>query len=521
MDKERHILDKFVNLHVHTVGSLLDGLTKPTELVDRTLQLEQPAFAVTDHGVMFSIPDTAQYAEKKGQKFIPGFEAYTVENHLIKNKEERSSETEVSRKHLLILAKNNDGYKRMMKICSEGMTNGFYYRPRIDDKVLEQFGTDGLICCSACIAGSVSQMLLHDDYDGAKAKAEYYARLFKDGFYLEIQPTYGDDGRQIKVNKGLIELSKEIGLPLVATTDAHYLKKEDREAHDMLLCIQSHSKLADPNRWKFPGDTFYIMSREEILNQFKINGHETLDQHAIEEAVDNTVEIANQCNVTFKWGDHKLPKISPPSEEEEPELIPKFKKFEDRRVKSLMHKENISLEEAKKQLDDSAEYLRFLCIHGPYGSIAKNKVSKEYRDRLEYELGVINEMGFPSYFLIVYDIMDFCRKENIATGPARGCFLPNNKIELADKSFKNLADIKIGDKVFTHDECIHTVTQTHEFECDEGIIGIETEDGKQISGATANHKVYAIKKDDYEYGVRQPQWYMLSELEEGDYIAKL
>lgn len=389
-------MDKFVNLHGHSFFSLLDGMTRPNELVDYTLKLEQPASCITDHGVMYSIVDHFQYAEKKGQRAIAGFEAYVVNDHKIKDKSERSSETEMGRQHMVLLAKNNDGYKRLMKICSAGMTDGFYYRPRIDDKILEDYGTDGLIGMSACIAGRIAQYILRDNIEEAEKWAIYYFKLFKENFYLEMQPITSDGGRQVKVNKGLIEIHKHTGIPMVITTDFHYLKKEDAVTHDVLLAIQSRSLLSDPNRWKFPGDSFYVMSREEVLSAFKKNGHETLDQKVIEEAADNTVAIAEQCAVTFKWGDHKLPKINPPADDQ------KFNNWTAHR---------------KTDGSISADYLRYLCITGLK---AKGKTSKAYRDRLDYELGVIDSMGFPDYFLIMEDIMRFCREDGIPVGPARG-----------------------------------------------------------------------------------------------------
>jgi DNA polymerase-3 subunit alpha len=386
--------DKFVNLHGHSKFSLLDGMTDPAKLVDYTLQIGQPASCITDHGVMYSIVDHFQYAEGKGQKSIAGFEAYVVPDHTIKDKAEAQSESESKREHLVLLAANNDGYKRITKMCSVGTTDGFYYRPRIDDKVIQTYGTEGVIAMSACLAGRIAQRILKDDIEGAEQWAAFYAKLFNDNFYLELQPI--KHAEQVKVNKGLIEIHKKLGIPVVATTDFHYLKKEHAKSHDVLLAMQSHSLLSDPNRWKFPGDTFYVMTREEISSLFKQNGHEVLDQKVIEEALDNTVEIAEKCNVSFEWGKHYLPKIDPPADNIE-----------------------FNMWASKRQSDGStsADYLRYLCIKGLKD---KKKTAKEYRERLDYELGIINNMGFPDYFLIMEDIMRFCRESDIPVGPARG-----------------------------------------------------------------------------------------------------
>lgn len=226
-------MDKYVNLHGHSTKSLLDGMTRINELVDRTLELGQPASCITDHGVMYSLVDHIQYAKKQGQKPIVGFEAYVVKNHAIKDKNEAKSESEIKREHLVLLAKDYDGYKRLSKMCSIGATKGFYYRPRIDDNVIQSIGTDGVIGMSACLAGRIDQCLIKNNLEGATEWAQHYYKLFNGDFYLELQPTIEPD--QIKVNKGLIEIHKKTGIPVVATTDFHYLRKDDHETHDVLL----------------------------------------------------------------------------------------------------------------------------------------------------------------------------------------------------------------------------------------------------------------------------------------------
>lgn len=390
-------MDKFVSLHGHSNMSLLDGMTRINELVDYTLDIGQPASCITDHGVMYSIVDHFQYATSHGQKPIAGFEAYLVKDHKIKNKEEAQSETENKREHMVLLAMNNDGYKRITKMCSVGATEGFYYRPRIDDQVIEQVGTDGVIGMSACLAGRIAQRIMKDDIEGAEKWAIYYSKLFKGNFYLELQPTI--EPNQIKVNLGIIEIHKKTGIPVVATSDFHYLKREDAPTHDALLAMQSRSLIDDPNRWRFPGDTFFVMTRKEILSLFQQNGHEVLDQKVIETAVDTTVEIAEKCNVSFEWGKAYLPVVNPPKDNIE---------FND-----WAEKKKVS----KPEETDSMRYMRYLCIKG----LKKmNLTSQEYRDRLEFEIDVINKMGFPDYFLIMEDIMRFCRDSGIPVGPARG-----------------------------------------------------------------------------------------------------
>lgn len=224
---------EFVNLHGHSKFSLLDGMTDPAKLVEYTLQLGQPASCITDHGVMYSIVDHFQYAENKGQKAIAGFEAYVVPDHKIKDKSEAQAESESKREHLVLLATDNEGYKSITKMCSVGTTDGFYYRPRIDDNIIQKYGTNGVIALSACLAGRIAQRIMKDDIEGAEQWAEFYAKLFNNKFYLELQPT--KETAQVKVNKGLIEIHKKLGIPVVATTDFHYLKKEHTSSHDVLL----------------------------------------------------------------------------------------------------------------------------------------------------------------------------------------------------------------------------------------------------------------------------------------------
>jgi len=493
--------NKFVNLHGHSNFSLLDGMTRVNELVDYTLEIGQPASCITDHGVMYSIVDHFKYAKSKGQKAIAGFEAYVTKDHKIKDKTEAQSETENKREHMVLLAKNNDGYKKIAKMCSIGTTEGFYYRPRIDDKVMQDIGTDNVIALSACLAGRIAQRIIKDDIEGAEKWAIYYYQLFKENFYLEIQPT--KEPSQIKVNLGLIEIHKKTGIPIVATSDFHYLRKEDNKTHDALLAIQSRSLLDDPNRWKFPGDTFYVMTREEVLSLFNQNGHEVLDQKIVELAVDTTVQVAEQCNVNFDFGKAYLPVVDTPHDNEE------FNSWAEKRKEKL-------LREDKPEETNSALYMRYLCIKGLK---AKGLTSQEYKDRLEFEIEVINKMGFPDYFLIMEDIMRFCRENDIPYGPARGCFLPDMQVQLADGILKNIQDVQIGDIVVGHDETPHKVIDTLQYDCEEEIAVLEC--GDKIIKCTKDHKIYAVKKEDWDKGICEPKWYKADELNEEDYIAEL
>lgn len=488
---------KFVNIHGHTHFSLLDGMTRVNELIDRTLEIDQPASCITDHGVMYSIVDHFQYAESKQQKPIAGFEAYVVKNHTLKGKDEIQTETDNKREHMVLLAMNNDGYKRITKMCSIGTTEGFYYRPRIDDKVMESVGTEGVLATSACLAGRIPQCLMKDDMENAEKWAQYYYKLFNGNFYLEIQPTI--EPSQVKVNLGIIEIHKKLGIPIVATTDFHYLNKEDANTHEVLLAMQSRSLMSDPKRWKFPGDTYYVMTRDEILNSFKKNGHEKLDQSVVEEAVNTSVDIAEKCNVSFEWGKHYLPKIQMPEDD----------KIYNKKIEIAKNK-NPEFE------PDSGTFLRHICQEGLKN---KHKTEKKYLERLNYELDVINNMGFPDYFLIVWDIMKYCKENDIPVGPGRGCFSPDNFVTLSNNNKIKITDVKIGDKVISHDEKEHKVTDVLQYYCDEILTSLELED-KQIK-CTKDHKIFAIKKEDFDKGIREPKWYQSDELVEGDYVCEL
>lgn len=491
-------MGKYVSLHQHSKYSLLDGMVDHVDLVKRSLELGHPASCITDHGNMYSIVNHFQAAEKAGQKPIAGFEAYVTTDHRVKGKSSASddaaeSEALSKREHLILLAKDNDGYKRLSKICSIGFQDGFYYRPRIDDKILADVGTEGIIGTSSCLAGRIPQCLLKDDIEGAERWAIHYTKLFHGNFWLEIQPT--EMPEQVKINLGLIDIGKRLGIPLVASTDAHYLNREDKLTHDVLLCMQSGSTINDPNRWSFHGNTYYVMSRDEILASFATAGHEVLDQHVVEAAVDETAVIADMCNVHFDFGTHYLPKVPIPTAEEDP----KFGAWRARHV------------EAGKA---NEEYLRYLCIKG---LVERNCTSTEYRERLDYELGVINNMDFPDYFLIYEDIARFCHETNLPLGPGRGCGKPDMPV-LVDGGRRPLVDVVVGDDVLCHDGEQHPVVSTHVYDVDEDMVKLTVDDGRAVD-MTVDHKVLAVKLADFNAGVREPSWYAMNALDEGDYLC--
>lgn len=356
----------FTHLHVHTEYSLLDGAARIPDVVARAKELGMDSLAITDHGVMFGVIDFYRECKKQGIKPVIGCEVYTAARTM----DDKDSEKDKYQGHLVLLAKNNDGYKNLIKIVSEGYTRGYYYKPRVDKDLLRRH-SEGIIALSACLAGKVQSCLLNRDYEGAKAEALAMDEIFGHGsFYLELQ----DQGLEEEafINPSLVKLSKELDIPLVATNDVHYVRQEDAEAHDILLAIQTATTIDDEKRMRFPNDQFYLKSEDEMRKIFAY----------APEAIDNTHKIAMECNVEFTFGKYHLPEFIPPA--------------------GMTNK----------------EYLRKLCAEGLPQRY--DEVTEELRQRMEYELGVIESMGYVEYFLIVWDFINFAKTNGIVVGPGRG-----------------------------------------------------------------------------------------------------
>ena len=357
---------QFVHLHVHTEYSLLDGACRIDRMFDRLKELGQTAIAITDHGVMYGCVDFYKAAKKAGVKPIIGCEVYVAT---------RSRFDKVNRidgsNHLVLLCKNETGYKNLIKLVSAGFIEGFYSKPRVDKELLEQHH-EGLVCLSACLAGEIPQALLAGDYEKAKTAALYFNDLFGQGnFFIEIQD-HGIDAQQ-QILPLLIRLSRETGIPLVATNDAHYLRKEDSKMQSILICIQTGKTVQDADKLEFETDEFYLKSTEEMYDLFSI----------APDACENTVKIAEMCNFDFEFGVTKLPYF-----------------------------------EAPDGMDNQV-YFEKLCREGlvrRYG----DGVTDEMRDRLEYEIDVIRRMGYTNYYLIVFDFINYAKQQGIPVGPGRG-----------------------------------------------------------------------------------------------------
>ena len=357
----------FTHLHVHTEYSLLDGSNKINEYVSRVKELGMKSAAITDHGVMFGCIDFYKAAKAAGIKPILGCEVYVAPGSRF-DKEVGKEEDRYY--HLVLLAETQEGYQNLIKIVSYGFVDGFYYKPRVDMELLEKYH-EGIIALSACLAGEVARNLARGFYEEGKEAALRYEKIFGRGnFFLELQ----DHGipEQSQVNHELIRMSRETGIELVATNDVHYTYSSDAEAHDILLCVQTGKSLKDENRMRYEGGQYYVKSEEEMRRLFPY----------APEAIENTGKIAERCNVEIEFGVTKLPRFDVPAGY------------------------------------TAWEYLNKLCFEGLDKRYTDNK--EELRNRLNYELGVIKDMGYVDYFLIVWDFIRYAREQGIIVGPGRG-----------------------------------------------------------------------------------------------------
>ena len=356
----------FVHLHVHSEYSLLDGACRIGSMMDRVKELGQDAIALTDHGVMYGCIDFYKKAKEAGIKPIIGCEVYVARRGM----EDRIYGVDNEAYHLVLLCKDRTGYENLCYLVSQAYLKGFYGKPRVDLKLLRE-RHEGLIALSACLAGAIAQDLLQEDYDAARSYALELKDIFgEDNFYLELQ----DHGipEQRAVNQGIMRLSRELDLPLVVTNDAHYLRREDSVIQDVLLCIQTGKTVDDPKRMKFQTDEFYLKSEEELRQLFP----------NCPEAFENTAKIAQRCNLDFEFHKYHLPSFPVP--------------------------EGYTNE----------EFFRKLCEDG-FSQRYENP-PKEYRERLEYEIGVISRMGYVNYYLIVWDFIRYAKESGIPVGPGRG-----------------------------------------------------------------------------------------------------
>ncbi len=356
----------FVHLHLHTEYSLLDGACRIQALVDKTREMGMPALAITDHGVMYAVVDFFKACAGAGIKPIIGCEVYLAQ----RTRHDRTPRVDDDPYHLILLAEDETGYRNLVRLVSLGFIEGFYYRPRIDWELLGRYH-QGLIALSGCLAGQIPRAILGGDPDEADRVVRQYLEIFgKERFFLELQ----DHGipRQRQLNRALLEMAARFGLPVVATNDCHYINREDAQAHDVLLCIQTNKSVDDPDRLRFETEEFYLKSPQEMADLFS----------EVPQALRTTLEIAERCNVSFQFGQIHLPEYDIP------------------------------------EGYDASGYLRKLC----YERLPQRcpRVTEEMRRRLDYELDMIDRMGYAGYFLVVWDFVDFARRRGIPVGPGRG-----------------------------------------------------------------------------------------------------
>ncbi len=369
MSTEQAAAPHFAHLHVHTEYSLLDGSNRIKEYVHRVKELGMDSATITDHGVMYGVIDFYNACKKEGINPVIGCEVYVAPGSRFDRETGRGAQDD-RYYHLILLAENNTGYANLMKIVSAGFVDGFYYKPRVDKEILERYH-EGIICTSACLAGEVQKLLVRGFYEEAKETALAYQQIFGEGnYYLELQ----DHGiaEQRLVNPLLVRLSKETGIGLVCTNDVHYTRAEDAAAHDILLCIQTNKKVDDEDRMRYEGGQYYVKSQQEMAALFPY----------APQALENTWKIANRCHVDIEFGVTKLPRFDVP------------------------------------EGYTAWEYLNELCEQGLKERY--DPVTPELEERLHYELGVIRQMGYVDYFLIVWDFIRYARSVGIGVGPGRG-----------------------------------------------------------------------------------------------------
>ena len=362
----------FVHLHLHTEYSLLDGANKINELPKRLKELGMNAVAITDHGNMFGVVELYKICKKEGIKLIVGCEVYVAPRSRL----EKESRVDSEPNHLILLAENMEGYRNLCKLVSLSYIEGFYYKPRVDKEILKKY-SKGIICLSACLSSEIARKIILGDIKGAEDVAKEFIDIYgKNNYFLELQSN--GIREQVLVNQNLVMIAKKLDLGIVATNDCHYLKKEDYDFHEILLCIQTKKNINDEDRMKFETNEFYVKSKEEMIEAFK----------NLPEAIENTVKIADRCSVEFEFG-HTI--------------LPEFKIEED-----ITH----------------LEYFKKMCYQGIKRRYPKEKYDEEYlnkvKERVEYELSVIDKMGYIDYFLIVEDFIHFAKSQGIPVGPGRG-----------------------------------------------------------------------------------------------------
>ena len=490
----------FTHLHLHTDYSLLDSMIKIPELVKKIKSLGMTSCAITDHGTAAGIVEFYNACKKEGIKPILGIEAYEAPASRF---ERKNDENPNNYYHLILLVKNEQGYKNLCKLVSRSNTEGFYYKPRIDFELLEQFH-EGLICMSACIAGRVQRDIVAGDIEKAEQDLLRYKNLFGDDYYLEIQ-NHGIPEETIVAQK-FIEFSKKYGIKFICTNDCHYLNSEDAKAHEWMVCIQTGKKLSDENRLLYVGD-YSVKSEEDMRSLYPY----------LPEAFDNTQEIVEKCNFDFTFGEYKMPKVIVPDS------------FENSDDVDYITGEVIPSDEKTTKYYKYLKYLAFKGLEEKYPE--GNPKREDAIKRLDYELSVIKQMGYSDYFLDTLKTIEWARNHGILVGPGRGCEIEGEPI-FTSKGIKNIEDVKIGDIVFDCCGNSSAVKEVFKYNIDEDIYEINVNYGGKIN-FTKDHK-FLVSPCEYEtdkhllaqgYAFKNKiptndlEWLPASELKKGDWLV--
>jgi len=484
----------FVHLHNHTDASALDGAAKPLPLAERALELGMTSVAITDHGTLSGLYDFYQACKKTGVNPIIGLEAYFMPINYPRTHTEpiriaEGGDDDISGRgaytHVTMLAENNTGLKNLYAMSTGSYVDGMYVKPRCDIELLSKH-SDGIIATTGCPSGEIQTLIRLGRYDEARKVAGTFQEILgPENYFLELM----DHGLEVesRAREGLIRLSKDLNIPLLATNDLHYVKKEDATMHEAFLCVQSGSNMQDPNRFRFDGDSFYLRPAEEMREVFR----------ELPEACDNTLLVAERCNVTIEPRDG---------------LMPVFPIEGANRGNSLQEFSMNIREGLANRLNVKAD-----------------EIPQDYKDRAVYEFGVIKNMGFADYFLITADFINWAKKNGILVGPGRGCLSSSTRVHTLD-GIKNIKDIKVGDPVFNENGEAIAVSEVFEYDCDEELIEIKAFFG-QGNKMTADHKVLVSKANRvtnkralargyrYEKTICEPTWIRADEVEVGDLVV--
>ena len=452
----------YVPLHCHSYYSLLDGFCSPEDMAEAAVKNKFRAIALTDHGSCAGLYNFYKACRERKIKPILGMESYLVDDLNIKNKDDK-------RLHVTLLAKNKVGYRNLIAISSTAHLKGFYSRPRVDIELLKKH-KEGIICGSACIGGIAAHYIKENDIEHAKKNLLLFQEIYGDDFFVEIMAHKYNDEKTTKefkvIMKKLYDMAKELHILPVATCDSHYANKEDHKAQDLLLSIGTGDTIKNPQRFSFDSDDFYIKSYDELSKIFiKIPELVTNSLIIADKIEDNVIEIGKDLLPDFKL---------PPGESSE------------------------------------GNYLKSLIDDGMVNRGLKGK--PEYEARIAEEWDVITSLKYEKYFLILWDVIAYAKREKIRVGVGRGCFLPKSKI-VTNKNKKNIEDIKVGDKVLAHDGKFHDVLSCHEYNVNEDVIDISLCDGRVIS-CTSDHKIHINRKGKHA-------WVMASELKEGEDVIDI